>query len=51
LDHSKSEIFQSIKDKIIDSDTFVFLTGAEYPKKVEYPPFVDLKDYGENMIL
>jgi len=39
LDHSKSEIFQSIKDKIIDSDTFVFLTGAGISQESGIPAF------------
>jgi len=39
LDHSKSEIFQNIKDKIIDLDTFVFLTGAGISQESGIPTF------------
>ena len=39
MDQSKSEIFQNIKDKIIDSDTFVFLTGAGISQESGIPTF------------
>ena len=39
MDQSKSEIFQNIKDKIIDLDTFVFLTGAGISQESGIPTF------------
>src|ERR671912_64211 len=37
--HNKSNIFQNIKDKIIDLDKFVFLTGAGISKESGIPTF------------
>ena len=39
MDQIKSEIFQNIKDKIIDLDTFVFLTGAGISQESGIPTF------------
>ena len=39
MDNNKSEIFQNIKDKIIDLDEFVFLTGAGISKESGIPTF------------
>jgi NAD-dependent deacetylase len=38
-DNNKSNIFQNIKDKIIDLDKFVFLTGAGISKESGIPTF------------
>jgi len=37
--NNKSEIFQNIKDKIIDLDEFVFLTGAGISQESGIPTF------------